>query len=398
MARPQQRVSGSKIFTNAHPAEDAYQLELPGEAGLTPPPRPERNEPSAWIIIGDDIETSETEPPPFMQSVAPLAPQPPPPPAPAPQQAAPAPPPPVPAPEMTPAKSAPVEQPEPQSAPDTNVLSEPPAEPEPPPPPPPPQVVYQGPTFDERLIAEAMTKAASILGEAEAERVQIMEKARAEAGKILEAARQERDQEMAFTKAQNQAILDEARRIRDNAHEEGRAAGFEAGQADAMAAAYAQMEEKVADLVAAITRLTEDALSDRHRQIDAMEPELLDLALEIAEKIITHEVKTQPEQVSAIARACIARVRDRQEIVIHANPADIETLNRYRDQFIRLEDLGALRIIEDSRVGLPGGILIETSSGEIDARVETQLERIRQEFGNVMEADAVHNAWDEQQQ
>jgi flagellar biosynthesis/type III secretory pathway protein FliH len=101
--------------------------------------------------------------------------------------------------------------------------------------------------------------------------------------------------------------------------------------------------------------------------------------------------------VSIIARACIARVRDRQEIVIHANPADIETLNRYRDQFIRLEDLGALRIIEDSRVGLPGGILIETSSGEIDARVETQLDRIRQEFTNVMEADMVRNPWEDQQ-
>lgn len=294
-------------------------------------------------------------------------------------------------------------EPKPIMAPETNRLDQPPAdvtsgprpasahaepvEAPPPAPAPPLQFMYSGPPIDERILAEATSKSASILAEAERERQQLLEKTRAEAGKIVESARAEREQALVQAKKEAEAIKEEARKIREGAHAEGHAAGLEAGHADAKAAAYAAMEERVGDLIAAIHRITQDALDERHKSLDVLEPEVVGLALEIAEKLITRELTLNPDAVAAVARDCIGRVRDRQEIVIHGHAADIETLQRYRDQFIRLEDLGSLRIVEDSRLSMRGGILLENSGGEIDARMETQLERIRQEFDRVREAE-----------
>jgi len=65
------------------------------------------------------------------------------------------------------------------------------------------RAVLVEPPVDERILAKASAKAASILTEAETERTNLIENARAEAAKIVEAARAEAEQIVASAKAEH---------------------------------------------------------------------------------------------------------------------------------------------------------------------------------------------------
>ena len=55
---------------------------------------------------------------------------------------------------------------------------------------------------------------------------------------------------------------------------------------------------------------------------------------------------------------------------------DLETVRAFREDLTALVDgIGQLEIVEDRRVS-PGGCVVETTGGTIDARIETQFTEI----------------------
>ena len=141
MAR-HQRQGSRTVYTHARAAETAFQLELPGEAGIVPPARPDTG-PPAWIIAEPNTPPRQpAEVPPAQYAPPPvIAPQPAqaqmqaPPPAPRPGAAQPQPAPAVAQPQVPPppvGMPSPGPIPEMRSAPDTARLEDPPAPADPP--------------------------------------------------------------------------------------------------------------------------------------------------------------------------------------------------------------------------------------------------------------------------
>jgi flagellar assembly protein FliH len=77
-----------------------------------------------------------------------------------------------------------------------------------------------------------------------------------------------------------------------------------------------------------------------------------------------------------MARAAIARIVDREQITVRVNPADIEQMREHRDELLALGDVKTMRVIEDQRVDR-GGVILETDSGSVDAKISTQLTEVR---------------------
>jgi flagellar assembly protein FliH len=177
---------------------------------------------------------------------------------------------------------------------------------------------------------------------------------------------------------QAQQIEDEAR---SRGYADGRRAGYAAGEreaqrtlterADAERAAYRE------DLAALIAHIE----AERARAWNEIEPQAISLIFELAKHVIKEEITASRAAVLPVIRNALRRVADGSSLRIRVHADDLDTVRGSREEILSLLDnVRNVEIIEDRRVGA-GGCVIETPAGNIDARVETQLD----EMGKTLE-------------
>lgn len=195
---------------------------------------------------------------------------------------------------------------------------------------------------------------------------------RSEAAKLVELAHE--DAQALIAQAQQRAIelISDAAANAQEIEDAARATGFESGQADGQAAAGAEVEE----MLATMRGLVDVARAERHKIIAGAEPEILRLAMLLAEKIVHQQISLDPGVVVSMARAAIARLVNRETVTVRVNPADIETVRDHKDRMMANTDVEHLRVVEDQRVDR-GGVVMETESGTIDAKIATQIREAR---------------------
>ncbi|HEX8101398.1 MAG TPA: FliH/SctL family protein [Solirubrobacteraceae bacterium] len=166
------------------------------------------------------------------------------------------------------------------------------------------------------------------------------------------------------------ALLDEARAeadaIRAAAHAEGLAAG-RAQALEAVVPAVAALEAAVADV-----RARGDAVAER------LEGEAVDLAFAVAEKILAAAVAAEPETVLEAIRGALRGIVERERVTLLVNPADLELVRAAAAELrASLGGIDHCEVQAERRVG-PGGAVVRYADGQVDARMETKLERARE--------------------
>jgi flagellar assembly protein FliH len=162
----------------------------------------------------------------------------------------------------------------------------------------------------------------------------------------------------------------EAEQLREQARVEGYAEGHRAGHADGAA--------EVARAVSAFGEAARGVESLRAEVVEAVERDAIELALELAGKILGGTLQVRKELVLDVARGALRRVSERRKIAVLVNPADLDTM---RSAISELTAPGSgveiCDLQSDERVAIAGAI-VRTAEGEVDASVATQLERARE--------------------
>jgi flagellar biosynthesis/type III secretory pathway protein FliH len=153
---------------------------------------------------------------------------------------------------------------------------------------------------------------------------------------------------------------------RDSAHAEGLASG----RAEALAAAAPAL-----DALAAATgevRAAQAALADR------LEAHAVELALLLAEKIVGASVAVSPELVLEAVRGALRGIVEREHVTILVHPEDLELVRTAMDDM--RASLGGIEHceVQAERRVRPGGAIVRTAEGEVDATLETKLARARE--------------------
>jgi flagellar assembly protein FliH len=154
--------------------------------------------------------------------------------------------------------------------------------------------------------------------------------------------------------------------VREQAFEEGFAAGI--------AHAQSQLDGPASALAAAADQL--QAL--RTDAAASVEADAVDLALRIAEQAVGAAITADPELVVEAVRGALRRLVERDRVLILVNPDDLELV---RDHVGRLVgELGGIEHceVQAERRVRPGGAIVRTSEGEVDATLETKLARARE--------------------
>ena len=166
------------------------------------------------------------------------------------------------------------------------------------------------------------------------------------------------------------AVVASARAEADAIRAAAQAEGFAAGREEALAA-----------LRPAAAAFGEAAVQ-AHAHADAaaaeLETEAVDLAFSIAEKILAASVAAAPSSVLEAVRGALRGIVERERVTLLVNPDDLE-LVRESEQDLRAT-LGGIEhcdVQAERRVGR-GGVIVRYAEGQVDARLETKLERARE--------------------
>ena len=152
------------------------------------------------------------------------------------------------------------------------------------------------------------------------------------------------------------------------------------GLAEGIHTAEQAYREKLARLESQAAALA----AERQEFFDRIEAELVRLSIVIAEKVIGRELELTPETVLDVVRSAMKRLRERETLRLSVNPRDLDTVKNARDDLISAVDgVRKLEVVEDRRVD-PGGCVIESPSGTLDARMKTQIDEVSRALGEAV--------------
>ena len=163
----------------------------------------------------------------------------------------------------------------------------------------------------------------------------------------------------------------EADAIRALAHAEGLAAGREA--------ALAELQPAAAALEEGARRLQEESAA----VADRLELQAVELGLMLAEKIVGAAVAADPELVVEAVRGALRGLVERERVTVLVHPDDLELVRGAMGGLVAT--LGGIEHseVQAERRVARGGAVVRTPEGDVDARVETKLQRAR----DVVEAE-----------
>jgi flagellar assembly protein FliH len=141
---------------------------------------------------------------------------------------------------------------------------------------------------------------------------------------------------------------------------------------EARAAVEAEMNAKTGALRDELTRTIDSVSALANELTVKLESDVVELALEIAKKIVAREVSIEPEVVISVTKKALAKLHSRTSAQIHLNPDDLAYVQEHRT---KLNFHGALELLEDASVA-PGGCFIHTDNGDIDGRIDSQFDEI----------------------
>ncbi|MFW6248080.1 MAG: flagellar assembly protein FliH [bacterium] len=248
---------------------------------------------------------------------------------------------------------------------------------------------YSGPTADdlrreaeefkaqweqekEGMLQRAREDADRIVKDAERVAFQEVKSKQEEAQQIKDAAQSEANKVVAEAQERASEISREAERAAEDAREEARRSGFEEGREKGFEEGRAEHERLVERLHVIINK----AIDRRNEIIEESETQIVNLVVQIAKKVVKVISENQRNVVINNVTQALRKLKERTDVIIRVNIEDLEMVtNHVQDIIERVEREHHITVAEDSTVD-PGGAIIETDFGEIDARIASQLQEI----------------------
>ena len=199
--------------------------------------------------------------------------------------------------------------------------------------------------------------------------------AQIQAEQILADARREADQLLTQTKAEADR---EAEAVFAKAREEGYQEGYVAGMAQAGEESRQLREEQAKKLEEEVHRFMEHAGESLDRQMDQCVPDLRDLAMAVAEKVVCVSLKSSADVISRMIQTAIDKRKKKEWVHIYIAECDAKRLSQMpaslSNALTALSDRVRIIPMADDESGT---CIIEMPDEIVDASAATQLNNLR---------------------
>ena len=166
-------------------------------------------------------------------------------------------------------------------------------------------------------------------------------------------------------KAQEKGALLE-REAYEKGFAQGEKDGLDLGEKKAL-----KVVENIENFFTEMSNLRKEILKQYERQI-------LELIFSIAKKIIHHQIGSDEKAIEDTVLKALHLAVEKSKIALRVNPEDFDYVERFRPEFFtKFKELKSIVVTSDPSI-TRGGCFLETPYGDVDARIETELEMIYQ--------------------
>jgi flagellar assembly protein FliH len=172
--------------------------------------------------------------------------------------------------------------------------------------------------------------------------------------------------------------LDQLRKLREQAHSEGYADGFEQGRL----AGLGEGRQQCCVLAEQLASLAREFSIELSRADERLAEEVLDLALDVAKAVLKKGLETRADLVIPVVREALRYLPAvQQPAMLFLHPDDAAHVKECLQDDLAQADW---RIVEDPNIQR-GGCRVETASNQIDASIGTRWQRIARALGKSSE-------------
>lgn len=151
--------------------------------------------------------------------------------------------------------------------------------------------------------------------------------------------------------------------------------GLEAGISQVRQESEAAHQEAIAAFAQDLNATLERAQQGVDQWYSDAEQKLAVLAIEIAQRAISQELSINQEAVLQIAKQVLNEVTTGSHVRLRVNPVQTAILDSRREEILQsISHLRNIEVIADPNIS--DGLIVESDSGVIDARIETYLQRL----------------------
>lgn len=159
---------------------------------------------------------------------------------------------------------------------------------------------------------------------------------------------------------------------KEAAQREGKEQGYQEGYETGLNRGQAEYRERISRLEAVIAA-AKDAIQ---QGIEGVEDVAVEIVFTAVCKMLGSALVDRDGTV-ALVQQVICLAKDREKLVVRVSPSDFHFMQDAQKEFMKELALTNGGLIPDERVVL-GGCLLETAGGNLDGRLEIQLEQFRE--------------------
>lgn len=179
-------------------------------------------------------------------------------------------------------------------------------------------------------------------------------------------------------------VISEAREKESAAYQQGFENGRKEGFQEGHKAGLIEGMNEIETLIGSLQHAMIEVKKFRKELILQAERETVGLSLAIARKILNVEPAVNPKVIAGVVRKTFETIAVNAPVRIRINPSELSYLQERR-HLVPIK--GDVTFIEDSTVSR-GGCIVESLSGDIDARIESQLNMVEEAFLPGLEKNA----------
>jgi flagellar assembly protein FliH len=159
--------------------------------------------------------------------------------------------------------------------------------------------------------------------------------------------------------------------------------GFAQGEKDGLELG----EKKAVKVIENIENLFNDIHHLKKEILRQYEERILEIIFIIAKKILHDHIALDEKAIKNTVFKALNLTTEKTEIILRVNPEDFDFVERLRPEFFsKFKELKSIIVTSDPSI-TRGGCFLETACGDVDATVETQLEKIYQSMEGVRELE-----------
>ncbi len=135
-------------------------------------------------------------------------------------------------------------------------------------------------------------------------------------------------------------------------------------------------ERGLSNVFRSLREAVDGVISLREQVFRECEEDLLKLSVLVAGTIIRQEIAQDRRILAKVVATALENSKEHDDIVIRLNPDDYKLVTSHKQSYLQgIGDRKSLNLKPDESVS-SGGCIVDTVIGEVDARLETQLEEI----------------------